>query len=144
MSPLDFYIGLAITNIVVLGGWAFSVVQNKVALRRERRVSQLAAAYDTFVRVGIDGGRPVRINANGELDDYTREFERAVATVHLYGTETETELTNIFVRKLTDKNHYSADDLVNALRSDIRKEMGMAALKQTPTYLKQTVTVIPR
>lgn len=140
MDACDFYIGLFVTNAVVIGGWIFSILQSKANLRRQRRVASLADAYDVLIRTGIDKGIPARTLANGELNDYSRDLERAVATVHLYGSKTEVKLVNELVIKLTNEKLYSADELVNTLREDIRAEMAMPKLVEKPTYLKQTVT----
>ncbi|WP_147418204.1 hypothetical protein [Salinisphaera sp. Q1T1-3] len=140
MDATHFYIGLAITNLVVLAGWVFAIKQNEAALRRERRVDAFTKAYDILVSVGMDNGIPARRQSDGTLDDYSRDFEWAIATVHLYGTGKEVKLANELVIKLTDEKFYDADALVNALRGDVRSEMGMVGLEEKPHYLKQTVT----
>jgi hypothetical protein len=92
MNAIHFYIGLAVTNLVVLAGWVFAIKQNEASLRRERRVDAFAQAYDILIRVGVDGGIPARRQINGVVDDYSCDLEWAIATVHLYGTDDEVEL----------------------------------------------------
>lgn len=140
MDATHFYVGLAVTNLVVLAGWVFAIKQNEAALRRERRVDAFTKAYDILIRVGMDNGIPAKRQSDGTLDDYSRDFEWAIAIVHLYGTRKEVEIANKLVIKLTDERFYSGDALVNALRDDVRNEMGMVALEAKPHYLKQTIT----
>jgi hypothetical protein len=140
MERVDFYIALLLTNVVVVGGWIFSIVQSRVSLRRTQRVTALADAYDVLIRVAIDGGKSARRNVKGEVIDYSREFERSIAAIHLYGTNEQVVLANTLVTKLTDERFYSADELVRLLRNDIRKEMGMASFSGRTVFLKHTVT----
>ena len=139
MDKFDFYIALAVTNLIVVGGWAFSILQNRSALRRSQRVRALAEAYDTLVRAGIDGGKPARRDAAGNVIDYSRDLERAIANVHLYGSQEQVELANKFVRTLSKDKVYAADELVGAIRDDVRQEMGMARYAGAPIFLKQTI-----
>ncbi|UHQ55804.1 hypothetical protein [Microbulbifer sp. YPW16] len=140
---MEFYIKIFVIVSVASVGWIithfFTSRRDLKNARRQRRIEALSNSYDLLIRLGLDKGIPARENHEGELETYAREVEQAIVMIHLYGNEEQVKLTNELVQKLSDEKIYSADGLVNALRVDIRRDLGMKRVNVAPIYTRQTV-----
>lgn len=141
---MEFYIKIFSAVVLASLGWIishyFTSKRDEKNAQRQRRIDALSKAYDVLIRLGLDNGIPARRNHELKIEEYSREFEHTVVMIHLYGNRKEIELVNKVTRKLADEAFYSATDLVNELRRDIRNELGMDVYEDiTPHYAKNEV-----
>ena len=144
VRQLEFFIKTLVTVVLGSLGWIishhFTSKRDAKNAKRQRRIEALSKAYDVLIRLGLDKGVPARRNHEEKVIEYTREFEYSVVMIHLYGNRKEIELANEMSRKLADEYFYSATDLVNELRRDIREEIGMEVHEDiVPRYVKNEV-----
>lgn len=139
IDPTHFYLPLVVTVCVAAGGWIaahwFTSLRDRKNAERTARLNALSEAYYAFVRSGIAGSFTKK-DYDGNLLPVAQDVERAVATVHLYGTPRQSELANEYTSELQDQQHSNATALVDSLREYIRSSLGLAELSETPHYAR--------
>lgn len=143
IDTMHFYLQLFVTVCVAAAGWIaahwFTSRRDRKNAERSVRLNALSEAYYAFVRSGIAGSFTKK-DYDGNLLPVAQDVERAVATVHLYGTPGQSELANEYVAKLQDQQHGNATALVDSLREYIRSSLGLAKLPKTPHYTRIEVS----
>ena len=125
-------IPLLITTIVAILGWVIghrmNVARDKIAKRRDLRLQYLIEAYRALENFG---GRQPPFSAN-----HVEALEKAVADIQLFGSQSQIELLN---KAFTEKRKTGVADLneiINELRSELRKELNLAELNRPVTWLR--------
>lgn len=118
---LSEMLGLITTVATVIVGGLVAFIatrlQSKTDVRREQRLEFLINAYR---QIGDCAHRP--------LDgDQARAFERALADVDLFGEHEHIELAAAVRAEFAEDGSASLDRLLNALRRDLRHELGLPA-----------------
>lgn len=88
-----------------------------------------------MVRSGIDGEMVVK-GEDGKAINKATPVEDAIALIHLYGNQEQSNLASEYARMIGETNRGNATELVNALRKDIREMLGEPELVGEPAYLR--------
>ena len=119
----DIDISHIITVLVALLGWFFvhrlTAWRDRAGLHRKIRTDFLIKAYQSLA------------NSSQRKPEatYFRAMESALADIQLFGSKTQVQLVNAFLEEFGRANKASFDPLMNALRSDLRKELGYEQLE---------------
>lgn len=112
---------LVISAGVVVVGWfaahRFSASRDRANKRRELRTERLIEVWCQLERSRVRQG-----------GSNLAELESAVAEVQLFGTPAQVDLVRRFATEMAANDSASPDDLLEALRDDIRNELGLASL----------------
>ena len=132
------YIKVFFTILTAVLGWIvahyFTSKRDLKSSRRLARIEALSNCYKIFIRVGINGAL---INQNGtEIEDKSAEIEDAIAIIHLYGSQEQSDLVNQYVNNMSSNQTAVFTNLIDSLRENIRNMLGEEDLKSTPSYLK--------
>ncbi len=120
-------LGLAVAIVLAAGGWIVNGVLTRRATRRDLRVQYLLSAYRA-----LDAAS----NRAGMSAQHEQDVEAAVADVVLMGTEQQVELANAFSRTFADDGHADTSPLLEALRSDLRRELLLGDVGPRSTWLR--------
>jgi hypothetical protein len=120
-------VSLAVAIVVAVGGWVVNGVLERRSVRRDMRVTYLLSAYRA-----LDGAS----NRAAISLQHERDLESAVADVVLLGSERQVELANNFSRAFAKEGHADSAALLEALRSDLRKELLLGAAGARTTWLR--------
>lgn len=131
----EMLISLLITTGVAIAGWMvghwFNEQRDQKRKRREIRTEYLIRAYR-----GLEDGAN-RGSISGT--EYGKKFESAIADIQLFGTEAQArmakELANAIAERRKDA---SSGPILLSLRDDLRKEIGLSAIKERPIHLRFT------
>ncbi len=120
---------LLISAGVVVVGWfaahRFSASRDRANKRRELRTERLIEIWRQLERS--------RVRTEGSN---LAELESAVAEVQLFGTSGQVALVRRFATEMAHRDTASPDDLLEALRNDIREELGLEALSGPILWLR--------
>lgn len=120
-------VSLAIAIVVAVGGWVVNGVLERRSARRDMRVTYLLSAYRA-----LDGAS----NRAAMSLQHERDLESAVADVVLLGSERQVELAYTFTRAFAKEGHADSSALLEALRSDLRKELLLGETGARTTWLR--------
>jgi hypothetical protein len=116
----DVNISHVITVLVALVGWFFvhrlTAWRDRKSLHRKLQTDFLIRAYQELAN--SSQRKPV------DNSPYFRKMESAFADIQLFGSKTQIALVETFLTEFAEKKRASFDPLLNALRSDLRKELG--------------------
>lgn len=135
MDLLQFIVGVALAILGWVIGHRFTSARDVNNSQRTVRVAALAAAYSALVRSGIDGVI-LRRDVDGTVINGAKQVEDAVALVHLYGTQEQSNLASKYANQFAREGGGEATELVNALRKDIRESLGDRDVEGQPHYLR--------
>jgi hypothetical protein len=125
--------------VVAVIGWLiahhFSSKRDVRNSQRAIRMAALAEAYKAIVRAGIDGVMLQR-DKGGEIINGAKAVEDAISLIHLYGTQEQSDLASKYVQQVAKFGKGEGTELVNALRRDIRENLGGCDIEGTPSYLR--------
>ena len=100
-------------------------------------MAALAEAYKAIVRAGIDGVMLQR-DKGGEIVSGAKAVEDAIVLIHLYGTQEQSDLASKYAQQVAKSGGGEGAELANALRRDIRENLGGCDIEGTPSYLRVT------
>lgn len=127
--------------VVAVIGWLiahhFTSKRDVRNSKRAIRMAALAEAYKAIVRAGIDGVMLQR-DKGGEIVNGAKAVEEAIALIHLYGTQEQSDLASKFAQQVAKSGGGEGTELANALRRDIRENLGDCDIEGTPSYLRVT------
>jgi len=128
-------IPLLVTTVVAIVGWVighyFNAQRDQKKKRRELRTEYLIQAYR-----GLEDGA-----SRGSIagTDYGKKFESAIADIQLFGTEDQDRMAKELANAIAERrNDASSGHLLLSLRDDLRKEIGLDAIKEGPIHLRFT------
>jgi len=126
---MDFF-KIFITVLAMMIGWFvvhFLTRQRELINRRsDKRVDYLIEAY-----------RNLESSANRkQTDDIRDKVEKAIADVHLFGTEEQIQLANKFSKDISEKGEGSYHELLLQLREDLRIELKLSKTTREINYLR--------
>lgn len=88
--------------------------RDRETAKRQQRVTYLLAAY-----------QKLEVLAHRDLATHGRDLEQAYAEIVLFGDERHIQLAQQLAHELTSNGDASLDELLLALRSDLRVELGL-------------------
>lgn len=137
MELFQVIVGVVLAILGWVIGHRFTSERDVKNSQRAARVAALADAYRALVRSGIDGVM-IKKDAGGTVINGAKPVEDAIALVHLYGTQEQSNLASKYATQVANEGGGNATELVNALRKDIRKSLGGCDVEGQPHYLRVT------
>jgi hypothetical protein len=137
MDLLQVIVGVVLAILGWVIGHRFTSARDVKNSQRSIRVAALAEAYRVLVRSGIDGVM-VKRDAGGAVVNGAKPVEDAIALIHLYGTQEQSTLASNYATQISTEGGGDATELVNALRKDIRENLGGYDVEGRPRYLRVT------
>ncbi|HET8837814.1 MAG TPA: hypothetical protein VFM82_02345 [Flavobacteriaceae bacterium] len=67
-----------------------------------------------------------------------QKFERSIRDIQIYGTQQEIEAVQSLILNINTKG-YPIDNLLNILRNNLRKEIGLEMVKKDSYWIVDTV-----
>lgn len=126
----DLLLPLVVTAAVAGVGWfvahRLSVARDRVARRRELRTEYLIEA---FRRLAKSANRDV-------LHPYATEIESALADIQLFGTPEQIDMAIVLIQDLVEAYDADSNPLLNSLRDELRKELGLPATERYVNLLR--------
>jgi hypothetical protein len=120
---------IAVLLVLLSGvvGYLAAIRRDRLSKRRDLRTQYLLDAYR-------------RLEAAGNRREPTREDERAlessVADIQLLGSSGQVHLARQFALEFAQAGHASLDPLLEALRSELRKDLSLPPLDEGITFLR--------
>jgi hypothetical protein len=135
MDLLQVFVGVALAILGWVIGHRFTSARDVNNSQRAVRVAALTEAYRALVRSGIDGVMIKRAE-DGNVTNGAKPVEDAIALVHLYGTQEQSVLASKYATQVANEGGGDATKLVNALRKEIRENLGGCDVEAQPCYLR--------
>ena len=120
-------LALAIAVVTAIGGWVVNGILARRATRRDLRVTFLLSAYRSL---DAASNRPLKTAALRE------QLENAIADITLIGKEDQVRLATDFARTFAATGGADTSELLEALRSDLRKELLLGKVVPRTTWLR--------
>jgi hypothetical protein len=121
---------LLITAIATILGWfvthQFNAWRDRENKRREQRIQYLVEA---FRKLGKASHHP-------RLHEIADDVQSAVTDIQLFGTEDQIKKVVTFAKDMAEKNSASLDDVLFALRNDLRKELKLPLVTDQIWWLR--------
>jgi len=111
-----------------IGYWT-SLRRDRAAKKRDLRIEYLIEAYRHLE------GASNRIHPSSENE---KALESAIADIQLFGSKEQVALATEFARDFATHRGASLDDLLESLRSDLRKELDLGAVSANKVHLQIT------
>lgn len=112
------FLQLMATTVVAFGtGWLGHYFSARRDVANERRKQRIAFLLDAYRRLEAAANRSIRTPA----DD--RAFESAISDIQLLGNTEQIKATTDFLQGYETTKNGSVDHILQALRSDLRKEL---------------------
>lgn len=121
---------LLVTVVVAIAGWFLvhhlSSNRERAAKRRDVRIQYLIEAWRRLE------------NAVDRKDNpkYAVDLEAAISDIQLFGSRAEVELAQEFAEVLAEDKSASVDELLEALRNDLRKELRLEIVPRGIKHLR--------
>ena len=125
---ISLFVSLLLTSVVVIIGWFIvhwlSSKRDQGNKRRELRVQYLIEAW-----------RKLENSCNRHDETWHHDLETAIADIQLFGSLEQIKLAEKFIQVFTnaDNNGADAEELLNALRHDLRKELKLESISNGHT-----------
>lgn len=136
------FLKIAFAVAIAVAGWIvahrYTSKRDTNNSRRATRVDALSTCYKALTRSGIDGVMVIA-DESGKAINRAGPVEDAIALIHLYGSQEQSDLASDYARQVADTKHGDSTRLVNCLRCDIRRMLGESDLNGVPSYLKISV-----
>ena len=130
------YLTIPITLVTAVVGWIVGHyftskrdIQNK---RREIIIQHLIDAYHTLA---CDFANR---SANSMPGGWEKKIEDVIAYIQLFGSKQQIELTKKMANDLSINGQCKLDDLINALRRDLRHELKLPAVDGNVQWLRRS------
>ena len=118
----------------IVGGVVVALVNHLMTKRREHakkltelRIEQLIDCWRKLERGALV---PEDASAESKSEAYDG-FEEAIARVTLLGTDRDVEIAASVTQRLSEKDSGAIVDLLNELRSSLRRELGLTKVPDT-------------
>jgi hypothetical protein len=115
---------LIVTVLVALGGWfavhRLSAWRDRVNFNRGIRTEFLIKAFQKLANAAHRPPSPE--------SQYFRDMEAAITDIQLFGSTSQIKMIDAFTHEFATKGSASMDELLNSLRSDLRKDLGYEPL----------------
>jgi hypothetical protein len=123
----------SITVIVAVLGWLvghyFTNKRDRASKRRDVSLQHLINAY----RVLTDD-----ISHRPETIERTNKLESIITDIQLFGSKKQIELVKQLVVEVAAGGEFQLDPLINDLRNDLRKEIGLQEIEGNVKWLRIT------
>jgi hypothetical protein len=126
VAVLSAVIGLIGGLTVAILGHRFTANRDLENKRREKRIDYLVAVFRTLCKA----------SHHPNLSEINAEVEQAIADVQLFGTPSQVSLAQKFSLELAASGGASLDEILEALRSDLRAELGAEKVGGSLIFLK--------
>ncbi len=131
-DSINFDLNIVITAIVAFLGWVVVDQLNRDRDRQNKlRDIRMQYLITSFKYLSDASNRPY----SPESAQYHRNIESAIADIQLFGTEDQIILVNTFIDE-SCKTEASLDGLLNDLRKELRKELGLSQLQGNVRWLR--------
>ena len=110
-----------------LGGYFTTIRRDRLSKRRDLRTQFLLDAYRRLEGAG---------NRREPSRDDEKALESSVADIQLLGSPEQAHLARQFALEFAGKGHASLDPLLEALRSELRRELALPPLDEGITFLR--------
>jgi len=104
------------------------IERDRISKRRDLRLGFLIDAYR---RLEFVSNRPI-------TPDTSKDFEKAIADIQLFGAASQVELAREFAVRFARDGTAPLDPLLSALRHDLREELLLDDIPREITYLRMT------
>lgn len=135
------YWKILVTVVTAAAGWVFAHYftsrRDTENSCRATRVAALTNCYKALVRSALDGTM-LKKGQDGRVVNNAAPVEDAIALIHLYGDQEQSDLASAYARDVANTGTGDATILANSLRKDIRHMLGSEDLNAVPAYLKVT------
>jgi hypothetical protein len=120
----------------VIGGAIGALATHLFALAREKRQKR----RDLKLSHLIEAWRNISLGSQNHLDIETRApaLERGIADINLFGSRSQIELARAAAIAIVEKGEANTTEILNSVRSDIRQELGLENVKDTPFFFTLT------
>lgn len=113
-------IKMMVTSFVIVVGWIvahyFTSQRDKINKRRELTTMHLINTYKILSH---------EINQRPETDEWKSNVEKVINEVQLFGSKEQIRLVLEIQKKLVEHKTANTDFLVNSLRTQLRKDLGL-------------------
>jgi len=125
------YLKILITVVIAVLGWIlahyFTSRRDIANKRRELRTKYLMNAYEVFAS---------EISNRPPSEDRARLIENTVAKVQLVGIEHHIQLVKKLCEDICNNNEFKLDPIINALRKDLRQNLGLPDIKENVKWIR--------
>lgn len=129
MTPaLTFLVGIVAGAFVAVLTDRLTSRRDRANRRSEMRIEYLLSAYRSLAHA---------VNREGQRSATDiRAFEQALDDIQLLGSRGQAGRAAQLAKTMGAEGGASADDLLKALRDDLREELGLSALTDPPVHLR--------
>ena len=125
------YLKIIVTIALAVCGWViahwFTTKRDQLAKKREITVKYLIDAY-RFLAAEASQRRLTK--------EQERRLEEIVADIQLFGSPEQIALVKSLTDNMVRKGTWEYDDLINNLRNDLRKQLGLAHIQGNIMWLR--------
>ncbi|ANH81186.1 hypothetical protein A8C56_09505 [Niabella ginsenosidivorans] len=122
-------IKFSIGTFLVIGGWAaahyFTNRRDRIAKRRDISLDHLIKAYRVLAE---------EISHRENVEN--RQLESIITDIQLFGSEEQIMLAHQLAKDAAQNRHFELDPLINSLRKDLRKKLGLSDIKGNVIWLR--------
>lgn len=133
MLSIDELVKIIVTVVIAVLGWIighyFTTMRDRKNKKREISLQHLISAY----RILTDdvGNRP---NSEGMY----LKLEQVLTDIQLFGSKEQIELVKQSIRQFQQNRTLELDPIINSLRYDLRKQLGLSEIDGNVTWLRVT------
>jgi hypothetical protein len=128
---VDEILKILVPVAVAIFGW---IVAHWFSMGRDRKNKK----RDLQTKFLIDAYQKLEKAAHAVSKDHEKDFESAIADIQLFGSKQQIELATSLARELASKRHSEMNELLSALRNDLRTELGLARVDNQIVHLRFT------
>jgi len=124
------WLPLLVTTAVAIASW---YAAHLLASRRDRANKR----RELLVTYLIEAYRRLESGANRQMtSEQAQAVESAIADIQLFGNTRQVELVQAFAQEIAEMGDGSLDELLVALRADLRRELDLAEVPARLRYLR--------
>lgn len=116
---------ILITIACIIIGYMLTLEQNKRIKKKDVKVKYLIEAW-----------RKLEHAANRKDNRYSSDIENAIAEIQLFGSKHQVELAWKFAEEMSRNPNGSLTEILEALRADLRKELGLKKASKGFKFLR--------
>lgn len=129
---MDFeYLKIAVTISLAVLGWIiahwFTTRRDRALKRRELSIQYLIEAYRVLAN---------EISHRDQTPDRTLKLENMLSDIQLFGSLKQVQLARTLADELASKRNFELDPLINSLRDDLRKELGLSRVEGNVRWIR--------
>ena len=121
---------------------AVALVAGLIAIWSNAWLSQRNKRRDERIRFMLKTYEKFEFGCNRSIIPNPDEFERAVAAIRLLGTPKQIELVEKFMDEMATQQMATTTDLLNELRRELRREIGLEAVPNTHMFFRLNPNVV--